>query len=146
MTSSHLASRIHHLYANYLTLSLFQDHLQRIAYTNRELVCTGDRYFRLGRSIFSEIITCLQECAVVVVVMSRNYCKSDYCKLELEQSRLMHKPIIIIVKEEVKEEEMNAVTKEIFRHFTRIRFILENGQSRLQRDWEDVCLSIIQLL
>ena len=78
--------------------------------------------------------------------MSQNYCKSDYCKLEIEQSRLMRKPIIIMVKEAVDEREMNAVTKEIFRHFTRIGFILEDGQVRLQRDWEDVCLSIIQLL
>ena len=106
----------------------------------------GDRYFRLGRSIFSEIITCLQDCAVVVVVMSQNYCKSNYCKLEIEQSRLMNKPIIIIVKEAVDEEEMNAVTTEIFRHFTRIGFIFEDGQVRLQRDWDDVCLSIIQLM
>ena len=64
----------------------------------------------------------------------------------MEQSRLMHKPIVIMVKEEVEEKEMNAVTKEIFRRFTRIGFNNEEGQVSLQRNWEDVCLSIIQLL
>ena len=138
---------VRQVWVNHLTnLCILQDNLQRIADTDRELVCVGDRYFRPGRSIFSEIITCLQDCAVVVVVMSPSYCKSDYCKLEMEQSRVMRKPIIIIVKEEVDEREMNAVTKEIFRHFTRIGFNMEEGQVSLQRDWEEVCLSIIQLL
>ena len=77
--------------------------------------------------------------------MSKHFCRSDYCKLELEQARLMHKPIIMIVKEEVDEEEMNVVTKEVFRHFTRIKFVLEHGRLKLQRDWYDVCQCIIQL-
>ena len=58
----------------------------------------------------------------------------------------MHNPIVIMVKEEMEEKEMNAVTKEIFRRFTRIGFNNEEGQVTHLRNWEDVCLSIIQLL
>ena len=115
--------------------------------TERDLVCIGDRYFRLGRSIFGEILQCLEDCAVVVVVMSTNYIKSDYCNLEIEHARLKNKPIVILMNEYVNENDMNAVTKEIFRHFTRVRFVRgEDGHIRLERDWKDVCESIIMLL
>ena len=88
----------------------------------------------------------LDECAVIVVVLSKNYCKSEYCKHEIEQARLMRKPIVIISKEFVEESEMNGVIKETFKHFTRVIFRFEEDDFRLQQDWEYICQSIIQLL
>ena len=113
---------------------------------DRDLVATGDRYFRLGRSIFAEIIRMLEDCAVFVVVLSKNYCYSDYCKHEIEQARLMRKPIVIIMKEVVNEEDMNGVIKETFKHFTRATFRFEEDGLRLDQDWDYICQSIIQLL
>ena len=77
----------------------FQDQLKLITGTDRDLVAIGDRCFRLGRSIFAEMIDLLDECAVVVVVLSKNYCASEYCRLEIEQARLMRKPIVVFIKE-----------------------------------------------
>ena len=115
--------------------------------TDRDLVCIGDRYFRLRRIIFGEILQCFEYGAAVVVVMSTNYVKSDYCNLEIEHARLKNKPIVILLKEEVYMGDMNAVTKEIFRHFTRVRFVRgEDGTIRLARDWKNVCESIIMLM
>ena len=51
----------------------------------------------------------LEDCSVFVVVLSKNYCYSDYCKHEIEQARLMRKPIVIVMKEFVDECEMNGV-------------------------------------
>ena len=114
--------------------------------TDRDLVAIGDRYFRLGRSIFAEIIRLLDDCAVVVIVLSTNYCNSEYCKHEIEQARLMRKPIVIIMKEFVEESEMNGVIKETFKHFVRATFTFEEDDVRLQQDWEYICQCIIQLL
>ena len=117
-----------------------------MAETDRDLVCVGDRYFRLGRSIFGEILQCLDDCAVVVVVMSTNYIRSEYCNLEIEHARLKNKPIVILMKEEVNQDDMNAVTKQIFRHFTRIKFICdEDGQPGPERTWRCICEEIIML-
>ena len=89
----------------------------------------------------------MDDSAVVVVVMTGNYVKSDYCNLEIEHARLKNKQIVILTKEEVNKDDMNAVTKEIFSHFTRVRFVCgEDGHIRLERGWKDVCESIIMLL
>ena len=124
----------------------FQNNLKILTDTSRDLVAIGDRYFRVGRSIFAEIIRMLDECAVIVVVLSKTYCNSEYCKHEIEQARLMRKPIVIISKEFVEESEMNGVIKETFKHFTRVIFRFEEDDFRLQQDWEYICQSIIQLL
>ena len=88
----------------------------------------------------------LEECAVFVVVLSKNYCYSDYCKHEIEQARLMRKPIVIIMKECVDEGDMNGVIKETFKHFTRATFRFEEDVLTLQQDWVYICRSIMQLL
>ena len=129
-----------------VTLFVFQANMKTLTGTDRDLVAIGDRYFRLGRSIFAEIIRLLDDCAVVVIVLSTNYCNSEYCKHEIEQARLMRKPIVIIMKEFVEESEMNGVIKETFKHFVRATFTFEEDDVRLQQDWEYICQCIIQLL
>ena len=80
------------------------------------------------------------------MVMSGNYIRSEYCNLEIEHARLKNKPIVILVKEKVNENETNAVTRQIFRHFTRVRFTRDNaGHLKIERDWKDICESIIML-
>ena len=120
--------------------------MKNLTDSDRDLVATGDKHFRLGRSIFGEIIRMLEECAIFMVVLSKNYCHSDYCKLEIEQARLMRKPIVVIMKEFVEEEEMNGVIKETFKHFTRVTFMFQEENYRLDQSWEYICESIIQLL
>ena len=125
---------------------MLQAQLKILTDTDRDLVATGDRLFRLGRSIFAEIIQCLEESAAVVVVLSKNYCNSEYCQLEIEQARLMRKPIVIIMKEIVRENEMKAVIKEVFNNFTRATFRFDGEALKLQQDWEYISQCILQLL
>ena len=87
----------------------------------------------------------LEESAIVVIVLSKNYCESDYCKMEIEQARLMNKPIVIILKENVSENDMNTVIKSVFHHFTRVIFKCEGGTYRLLHDWRFICKSIISV-
>ena len=124
----------------------FQDNLEALLDTDRDLICVGDRYFRLGRTIFSEMLRCLDECSVFIAVMSRNYCNSEHCKREIEEARVLGMPILLIFIEHVDEENMSRVTREVFRYYTRANFIMEEGVYRLNMDWETVCESIIQLV
>ena len=78
--------------------------------------------------------------------MSKNYCNSDYCKLEIEQARIQGKAIILIFIEEVAEEDMTLVIREVFRKFTRVKFVINEDCYKLQPDWKCVCESIIQLM
>ena len=81
-----------------------------------------------------------------IAVMSKNYCNSGYCRLEIEQARLQGKPIILIFIEEVAEEDMTLVIREIFRKYTRVKSVLQDGVYHLQPDWKFVCESIILLM
>ena len=113
---------------------------------NRELVCVADRHFRPGRTIFAEMIKCLEDSAIFVAVVSRSFCKSDYCKRETEEAHLKRMPIILIFIEEVEVEQMSRVIQEVFQHFTRVKLVYDEGQFRLQPDIERVCDSIMLLL
>ena len=124
----------------------FQNHLQEMTKTDKDHVCYGDKHFKPGHSIFTEITQCLETSAVVVAVMSRNFCKSFYCKIELEQARLMDKPVIMIFIEDVNEADMSDVMREVFRNFTRVKVVCEDGQYKAQPDWPSVCAAIIQLM
>ena len=114
--------------------------------TENDLVIIGDRYFRPGHSLFTEITRCLENCALVVVVMSLHYCKSIYCKLEIEQARIMGKPVIMVFIEDVDETEMSELMKEVFRNFARVKVVADGERYRSEPDWPIVCQSIIQLM
>ena len=128
-------------------LFLLQARLQSIAGTDRELVCDADRHFYLGRTILMETARCLKECSVFVAVVSTNFCSSRYCQLEVEKARILAKPIILIFKEHVDERHMSLATKEVFDTFARAKFVYdENGEPRIQPDWDHICESSLQLM
>ena len=129
-----------------ISIFIFQHNLRTICNSDKELVCIGDRYFRPGQPIFSEMIRCLDDTAVFIAVMSKNYCNSGYCKLEIEQARLQGKPIILIFIEDVAEDDMTLVIREVFRKYTRVKFIVNEGVYQLQPDWKCVCESIIEIM
>ena len=106
----------------------------------------GDTYFRPGQPLLAEINRCVDHCGLVVAVMSLNYCKSHYCKYEIEQARSMDLPVIMIFIEDVDEKEMSGVMKEVFRKFTRVKIVYDGDEFRSKPDWPIVCRSIIQLL
>ena len=60
---------------------------------------------------------CLDDCAMFIVVMSRNYCNSEYCKVELEEARVKGMPVILIFIEKVEQDYMSRVTREVFRNY-----------------------------
>lgn len=127
-------------------LQQMQDHLQMITGLDRELVCNADLHFHPAKTILSEIFRCVKICDVFVVVMSKNYCKSKFCRYEIEHAHLLEKPIILVFIEHVPKDDMNLITREVFETFTRVQFVFEDGQPILQPGWQQVCESIIQLI
>ena len=109
-------------------------------------MCYADKDFVPGCSILSEMSRCLEESAVFVAVLSTNYCKSGFCRFAIEQAHQMGKPIILISKDIVNENEMTPVIRDIFRYFTRIKCVFEGDEHRIQPDWNTVCKGIIQLM
>ena len=75
--------------------------------------------------------------------MSAEFCRSPHCRLELEEARTRGKPILLIFKEHVDEQEMSLVIREVFRNFTRAQFVFEDGRYKIQPDWRQICESII---
>ena len=65
--------------------------------------------------------------------------------MEIEEAKLSGKPVIPIFIEHVNEEKMGMVIRHIFRHFTRVRFIQENGEMKIEPNWPQVCEAIIKL-
>ena len=58
----------------------------------------------------------------------------------------MEKPIILIFIEEVPENEMTLVIREVFRNYTRVKFVSEDGMNyRLEPNWEQVCKAVVEL-
>ena len=123
-----------------------QDELQSVLELDRELICNADVDFHPARTILSEIFRCLKLCDVFVAVVSKNYCKSKFCRYEIEHAHLLERPIILIFIEHVREKDMNLITREVFQTFTRVQLVLEDGQYKLQPGWPQLCGSIVQLL
>ena len=127
-------------------LSLFQDHLHELTGLDRELVCNADMHFHPAKTILSEIFRCVGQSEVFVAVVSKNYCESRYCRYEIEHAHLLERPIILVFKEHVPEENMNLICKEVFQTFTRVQFVYENEQPVLKPGWQQLCDSILQLV
>ncbi|XP_060567589.1 toll-like receptor 4 [Ruditapes philippinarum] len=121
-------------------------HLRRMFDTPRDLVCTGDRNFRPGRTIFDEIDNCLNISAIAICVVSHQFCQSNFCKYEFEQAFALKKPIMLIFIEEVDEQDMSLLIKQHFNNYTRISLRFHNGDVIITPNWERVCESILDFL
>ena len=114
---------------------------------NRELVGLGDRHFTLGHTIFDEIMHCLEASAVVVCVISHNFCESEYCRREIEEAYRLGKPIILLFTEDVEEGLISRAIRHVFKLYARAKFLRgEDGHYMLQPGWDHLCKGIIQLI
>lgn len=60
----------------------FEQNLRQIIGVERDLICVGDKHFRVGHSILLENLRCLNMSCVVVFVVSQSFCQSEFCKYE----------------------------------------------------------------
>ncbi|XP_045182477.2 toll-like receptor 1 [Mercenaria mercenaria] len=111
----------------------------------RDCICLGDTHFNLGRPIIEEILRCISKSCVMIYVISEYFCRSQWCQMELREAYEINKPIILILKGEVPENEMPDLLSTIFNRYTRAKLVIEDGQYKLIPDWKSLCESIIKL-
>ena len=94
----------------------------------------------------SEMYRCLDDCPVLVAVVTKSFCASRYCRHEIETAHTEGKPIILIFKEHVPEDKMDHVTRKIFRNFTRVKCVFHENGMDLEPSWAKLCKAIIELI
>ena len=124
----------------------FQSHLREFTDCDRDQVCDGDLHFVPGHDIFGEMRTCIADSAVFVAVISENFCQSYFCQLEISEARSSGKPIILIFKEQVDEEQMDTVIREVFLKFARAKVTQTDGQYEISPKWEQICEAVLTLM
>lgn len=120
--------------------------LCRITGETRNLVCIGDHDFRPGYSIYNEMQRCLDKSAVILAIVSQNFCHSVHCCNELEQAFLMQKPVIIAMVEVVREDEMPPLVERLFQQNVRAKIDVSNGYLVSTPSMDRLCTAMLELV
>ncbi|KAL4229786.1 MTH538 TIR-like domain (DUF1863) [Mactra antiquata] len=123
-------------------------HLHAMTRVNndRKLICTGDANLRPGFYVHDEIDTCIDLCSVVIILVTEEYCKSNYCTSELEKAYIKRRPVILMFKDYVNENLMTKTMKDLYKRNVRILWMKQNEEYILQTSWENVCTAILDLM
>lgn len=122
-------------------------HLREITELDDDtFVATGDQQFRAGFSIHDEIQRCIEQSAVMLVVVSNAYCTSAYCRNEIETSVELDKPVVLLFLEEVNEANMPKVMRRVFKKCVRAKMNYVDGQLQVVPSWENICNSLLELI
>ncbi|KAK3581675.1 hypothetical protein CHS0354_022601 [Potamilus streckersoni] len=119
--------------------------LQERLPNGENLVCIGDQEFELGKFIIEEIIKCIEASSVMIFVVSKAFCESNYCEYETIVAQLDRKPTVLMFREEVEPKKLPKVLHKHFNQFVRARWIQDDGVYSLKPDWDKVCDSILEL-
>lgn len=123
-----------------------KENLRDMTAIERNLVCTGDVYFRPGYPILDEAVRCLERSSVMLGVVSNQFCESEFCHSELKEAFHLNKPIVLMLKDHVDEHLMKPVMKMLFKSNVRILWTLNNGEHIMKNSWENVCMAILDLI
>ncbi|XP_045170232.2 toll-like receptor 4 [Mercenaria mercenaria] len=111
-----------------------------------EYICIGDKHFRPGFPVITEVMLKMENSAVAIFVISQTFCNKSWCHIEIKEAMDLQKPIILIFKESVNENDMPKLVNRLFRQNTRCKFIRDtNGHWSLQPSWSILVTSLIEL-
>ncbi|XP_052784832.1 carboxypeptidase N subunit 2-like [Mya arenaria] len=110
-----------------------------------ELICSGDLNFRPGFQIGEEIIRCIEDSAVTIIVVSNSFCFKQWCKREVQESYDQNSPVIILLVEHVEPDLMGTVLTKLFKRFSHASWISDSDGGHIEPDWPILCQSIIDL-
>ncbi|KAK3576617.1 hypothetical protein CHS0354_023135 [Potamilus streckersoni] len=71
------------------------------------LICTGDTHFTPGRWVAEEIDRYLNRCDVFVMVLTKHFIESEWCKYEVMLAKQKNKLKILLVNDEVYRERFH---------------------------------------
>ncbi|KAH3771319.1 hypothetical protein DPMN_172633 [Dreissena polymorpha] len=114
--------------------------------SDRELVGFGDRHFKIGHCIMNEVIRCTKSSAAIIVFLSENFCRSEFCLQEFDVAFRVGKPIILMLKGEVDMAMAPVAIRDLFNTYVRVLWRLDDhGEYELMTSWDNVCNSILEL-
>jgi len=108
-------------------------------------VGTGDTMFRAGMYIHDEIISCLEQSKVMIILLTDHYCRSECCVMEFQRAIQLNKPIIIMVKDKVDKTLLTPAMRMSYNTNTRIIWTKHEGDYVLKSTWNTICDSIMEL-
>ncbi|XP_052812626.1 P-granule-associated novel protein 1-like [Mya arenaria] len=119
--------------------------LRELTQYSGELVCSGDLSFRPGFQIGEEIIRCIEDSAVTIIVVSNSFCTKQWCKREVQESYDQNNPMIILLVEHVEPNVMGKVLMKLFKRFAHASWIADDDGGHIEPNWSILCQSIIDL-
>ncbi|XP_060598651.1 protein toll-like [Ruditapes philippinarum] len=125
-------------------INQLNENLKLVIETDRNLICTGDQYFRPGFTLLDETEQCLDRASVVILLLSDNFCRSSYCQNEFNQAYMQGKPIVLMILGNVEEELMMPSLKSLYRRNVRILWKVDNNEFVLSTTWGNVCNSLLE--
>ncbi|XP_060552881.1 toll-like receptor 8 isoform X2 [Ruditapes philippinarum] len=125
--------------------NLLKESLQELTQTNKEVLCVGNKQFNLGFTIVDEIIRCIKESCVGIFFVTTNSCQSQWCEMELREFYELHKPIILIFKEEIDIGTMSPIMLNVFRQYTRAKINIIDDQIQMTPNLDQLSNSILLL-
>ena len=133
------------LFINYILPTLSQS-MKEVTKTNRDYICLGDKHFRPGHTIVEEVMRCIEQSAVVVLIISNKYIKSQWCDMEAKEAATQQKPVILILTENIEQDKMSPVLKQLFNRYTRFKCFTGNGgQYEVSPTWTVLSSSVLDL-
>ncbi|XP_045185007.2 toll-like receptor 8 [Mercenaria mercenaria] len=121
-------------------------HLREKLQTDRDVICLGDRHFQLGKPVNDEMVKTLQQSAVVLLLVTRNFSNSEFCRMEFDHALFMKKPFILMVKGEIDVNEMVPSMQEVFKRNTRLLWEWDGDNFVMKTSWDNVVSSILDLI
>ncbi|KAL3890464.1 hypothetical protein ACJMK2_002746 [Sinanodonta woodiana] len=108
------------------------------------LICTGDSHFTPGRWITEEIDRCLTRCDVFVMVVTKHFIKSEWCKYEVMLAEQKNKFKILLVNEEVYQQKIPSALTAILKVCTRATWRLHNNTLVIKPEWRKIFEGILE--
>ncbi|KAL3890474.1 hypothetical protein ACJMK2_002756 [Sinanodonta woodiana] len=111
---------------------------------NDNLICTGDSHFTPGRWITEEIDRCLTRCDVFVMVVTKHFIQSEWCKYEVMLAKQKNKFKILLVNEEVYQKKIPSALTAILKVCTRATWRLHNNTLVIKPEWCKIFEGILE--
>ena len=110
-----------------------------------EPIGTGDTMFRAGMYIHDEIISCLEQSKVMLILLTDHYCRSECCIMEFQRAIQLHKPDIFMMKDKVDKTLLTPAMRISYDTNSRVIWTKHEEEYVLKSTWDTVCDSIIEL-
>lgn len=110
-----------------------------------DLVCVGDKDFLPGHPLCDQIINCICDSAVMIAVVSKDFCRKNWCQTEIMEAYQLHKPIVMLVIDHVDRELMGDLLGKIFDRYAHASWVPDNDRGHLVPEWPVFGRAIIEL-